>query len=171
MNKKQYNFIKNNFIPAIKNLGYELQHENSELLKFSYNKILIFSFFIHKDFIQGICIYNGIEKKMFHIENLYLLDVNPRYMERLKRSTSQFYYDNIEEFIGIFNCFYDLVSRNTFSIEQNGIHLLMEKMEYNKSQYNEQHKNLSDKEKILMKVNRITDWNENVRFTESDLIL
>ena len=74
MNKKQYNFIKNNFIPAIKNLGYELQHENSELLKFSYNKILIFSFFIHKDFIQGICIYNGIEKKMFHIENLYLLD-------------------------------------------------------------------------------------------------
>ena len=57
MNKKQYNFIKNNFIPAIKNLGYELQHENSELLKFSYNKILIFSFFIHKDFIQGICIY------------------------------------------------------------------------------------------------------------------
>ena len=44
-------------------------------------------------------------------------------------------------------------------------------MEYNKSQYNEQHKNLSDKEKILMEVNRITDWNENVRFTESDLIL
>ena len=73
MNKKQYNFIKNNFIPAIKNLGYELQHENSELLKFSYNKILILSFFIHKNFIQGICIYNGIEKKMFHIENLCLL--------------------------------------------------------------------------------------------------
>ena len=79
--------------------------------------------------------------------------------------------DNMEEFIGIFNCFYDLVSRNTNSIEQNGIHLLMEKMEYNKSQYNEQHKKLSDKEKVLMEVNRITDWNENVRFTESDLIL
>ena len=40
---------------------------------YSYNKILILSFFIHKNFIQGICIYNGIEKKMFHIENLCLL--------------------------------------------------------------------------------------------------
>lgn len=170
MNKDEILYLQEVFIPNIEKIGYRLLQKNKELYKFSYREEFFFSIFLHKDYLQGICFFDINEKKIFSIHNLYLLDVNPIYLERLKEADECFYFDNKIQFIGILNCFYDLLKRNTENLINEGIKKLMEKIVQKNNSYREQGKSIPQKEYLLKEVERKSKWQNSIRFTEDNLL-
>lgn len=165
MNKDKIQYLNEIFIPKMEEIGYKLVQKNIDLYRFSYKENLFFNIFFHKNFLQGICLFNIKEKQVFSIHSLYLLNVNPVYLERLKEADECFYFDNKDQFVGILNCFYDLLKRNTESLVNNGIKKLMKGIVHNSNLH--QH---VTKDFLLEEIKRKAKWQESIRFIESDLL-
>lgn len=170
MNKDEILYLQEIFIPQIEKIGYRLLQKNKEMYKFSYKDQLFFNIFLHKDYLQGICIFNMEPKQLFSIHNLHLLEVSPIFFERLQEADECFYFDNKIQFIGILNCFYDLLEKNTENLINGGVKKLMEKIIQTKRPYLEQQNNISQKEYFLKEIERKEKWQTSIRFTEDDLL-
>lgn len=171
MNREEILYLQEIFIPKIEKIGYKLLQKSKELYKFSYKDQIFFNIFLHRDYLQGICVFNMEPKQIFSIHNLYLLDVSPIFLERLQEADECFYFDNKVQFVGILNCFYDLLMKNTENLINKGAEKLIEKIVKKNRPCLQQENNISQKEEYLLKeIERKTKWQSSIRFTEDDLL-
>lgn len=171
MNKDEKLYLEKVFIPNIEKIGYKLFQKNEDFYKFCYKDQVFFNLFLHTDYLQGICVLNMKDKYCCSIHNLYLLDVNSIYLERLKEADECFYFDNKVQFIGILNCFYDLLKRNTENLINTGYEKLRERIIQENTSHQIQKINIPQKEYLLREIERKTKWQESIRFTEDDLLI
>lgn len=163
MNRIQKKYIQERFIPALAQLGYALKQADNEQLVFNTRNNLHFILYVRKEFVQGFYICG---KRMLSIQKLCLLNANPIFVERLQNSGDYFHFDTKDEFIGILNCFYDLIQRNTKGLLENGGEFLMQKIRQATDLHKQKMECLSPKEYLLTELQK----RENIRFRENNII-
>lgn len=163
MNRIQKKYIQERFIPALAQLGYALKQADNEQLVFNTRNNLHFILYVRKEVVQGFYICG---KRMLSIQKLCFLNVSPIFVERLQNNGDLFHFDTKDEFIGILNCIYDLIQRNTKVLLENEDDFLMQKIRQATDLQKQKMECISPKEYLLTELQK----RENIRFRENNII-